>query len=106
MFSAIVIDKTDEGQSVTLQQLDEAQLPDGNVTIEVAYSTLISRMRMSSTMQPRQSGCHAARKSSAEGQARDSTLRVRNSQLRASRMASSSSTMWANGVARDGLMIG
>ena len=40
MFSAIVIDKTDEGQSVTLQQLDEAQLPDGNVTIEVAYSTL------------------------------------------------------------------
>ena len=29
-----VIDKTDEGQSVTLQQLDEAQLPDGNVTID------------------------------------------------------------------------
>jgi acrylyl-CoA reductase (NADPH) len=40
MFSAIVIDKTDAGQTVTVQQLDEAQLPEGDVTVDVAYSTL------------------------------------------------------------------
>jgi acrylyl-CoA reductase (NADPH) len=40
MFSAIVIDKTDDKQTVALQQVDEAQLPEGNVTIDVAYSTL------------------------------------------------------------------
>ncbi len=40
MFSAIVIDKTDAGQTVQLQQVDEAQLPEGDVTIDVAYSTL------------------------------------------------------------------
>lgn len=40
MFSAIVIDKTDDKQTVSLQQVDEAQLPEGNVTIDVAYSTL------------------------------------------------------------------
>ena len=40
MFSAIVIDKNDDGQTVTLQQLDESQLPEGDVTIDVAYSTL------------------------------------------------------------------
>lgn len=40
MFSAIVIDKTDEGQTVSLQQVDESRLPEGDVTIDVAYSTL------------------------------------------------------------------
>lgn len=40
MFSAIVIDKTDAGQAVTVQQLDESALPEGDVTIDVAYSTL------------------------------------------------------------------
>ncbi len=40
MFSAIVIDKTDAGQTVTVQQLDESALPEGDVTIDVAYSTL------------------------------------------------------------------
>ena len=40
MFSAIVIDKTDDGQTVTLQQLDESALPEGDVTIDVAFSTL------------------------------------------------------------------
>ena len=40
MFNALVIDKTDAGQQVSLRQLDEAQLPEGNVTINVAYSTL------------------------------------------------------------------
>ena len=40
MFSAVVIDKNDAGQSVAVQQLDEAQLMDGDVTIDVAYSTL------------------------------------------------------------------
>lgn len=40
MFSAVVIDKTDDGQTVSLQQLDENQLPEGDVSIDVAYSTL------------------------------------------------------------------
>jgi acrylyl-CoA reductase (NADPH) len=40
MFSAIVIDKNDDVQTVSLQQLDEANLPEGDVTIDVAYSTL------------------------------------------------------------------
>ena len=40
MSNAIVIDKNDDGQHASVQQLDEAQLPDGNVTIDVAFSTL------------------------------------------------------------------
>jgi acrylyl-CoA reductase (NADPH) len=40
MFSAIVIDKSDEKQTVALGQLDEANLPEGDVMIDVAYSTL------------------------------------------------------------------
>ncbi|PEQ11832.1 alcohol dehydrogenase [Novosphingobium sp. PC22D] len=40
MFSAIVIDKSDDGQTVTMQQLDESALPEGDVTIDVAFSTL------------------------------------------------------------------
>lgn len=40
MFNAIVIDKNDDGQLASVQQLDEAQLPDGDVTIDVAFSTL------------------------------------------------------------------
>lgn len=40
MFSAIVIDKTDDKQSVALTQVDESQLPEGDVTIDIAYSTL------------------------------------------------------------------
>lgn len=40
MFKAILIEKTDAGQSVELKDLDESQLPEGNVTIDVAYSTI------------------------------------------------------------------
>lgn len=40
MFSAILIEKTDTGQQVKLTQLDEAQLPEGDVTIDVEYSSL------------------------------------------------------------------
>ena len=40
MFNAILIDKTEAGQTAGLSQLDESQLPDGDVTIDVAYSTL------------------------------------------------------------------
>ncbi|RJF91176.1 MDR family oxidoreductase [Sphingomonas cavernae] len=40
MFSAIVIDKTDDKQGVALTQVDESQLPEGEVTIDVEYSTL------------------------------------------------------------------
>jgi len=40
MFSAILINKTDAGQTVELGKLDEAQLPEGDVTVDVEYSTL------------------------------------------------------------------
>ncbi len=40
MFSAILIDKTDAGLQVALTRLDEAQLPEGDVTIAVEFSTL------------------------------------------------------------------
>lgn len=40
MFSGILINKDDSGQTVELSQIDEAQLPEGDVTIDVEYSTL------------------------------------------------------------------
>lgn len=40
MFNAIVINKDDNGQTVGLEQLDESALPEGDVTIDVAFSTL------------------------------------------------------------------
>ncbi|MES2491310.1 MAG: MDR family oxidoreductase [Pseudomonadota bacterium] len=40
MFSAILINKTEAGQTVELTKLDEAQLPEGDVTVDVEYSTL------------------------------------------------------------------
>jgi acrylyl-CoA reductase (NADPH) len=39
-FKAIVIDKTEAGQSVALRDFDEAQLMDGDVTVRVEWSTL------------------------------------------------------------------
>lgn len=40
MFSAIQISKTESGQDVKLTKLDDAALPEGDVTIAVDYSTL------------------------------------------------------------------
>ncbi|WP_340589068.1 MDR family oxidoreductase [Erythrobacter alti] len=40
MFNAIVINKNDDVQTVELKQVDESDLPEGDVTIDVAYSTL------------------------------------------------------------------
>jgi acrylyl-CoA reductase (NADPH) len=40
VFSAILIDKDDSGQSVTRTSVEDAQLPDGDVTVDVEYSTL------------------------------------------------------------------
>lgn len=40
MFSAILIDKGEAGQSAALTSLDEEQLPDGEVSIDVEFSTL------------------------------------------------------------------
>ena len=40
MFSAILIEKDDSGQKVGLTSLDEAQLPEGDVSVDVEYSTL------------------------------------------------------------------
>lgn len=40
MFSGILIKKTDVGQTVEVEKIDESQLPEGNVTVDVDYSTL------------------------------------------------------------------
>jgi len=40
MFSAILIEKNDDAQSVSVTEVDEAQLPEGDVTIDVEYSTM------------------------------------------------------------------
>lgn len=40
MFDAILIDKDENGQTAKLTQLDGSSLPEGDVTVRVAYSTL------------------------------------------------------------------
>ncbi len=40
MFRAILIEKTEKGSTASLQQLDEARLPDGDITIRISHSTL------------------------------------------------------------------
>ena len=40
MFSAISIDKTDAGYQAALRELDDSELPDGDVTVRVSYSGL------------------------------------------------------------------
>jgi acrylyl-CoA reductase (NADPH) len=40
MFQGILIEKDEQGYRATLKDIDEAGLPDGNVTVRVAYSTL------------------------------------------------------------------
>ena len=40
MFNAILIEKADDVQTVSVTKVDESQLPEGDVTIDVAYSTL------------------------------------------------------------------
>ncbi len=40
VFSAILIDKNEADQTVGLTSLEETQLPDGDVSIDVEYSTL------------------------------------------------------------------
>ena len=40
MFQGILIDKDDSGYHASLQQINDDQLPEGDVTVRVAYSTL------------------------------------------------------------------
>ena len=40
MFKAVLINKEDDHYTASLQEIDESQLPDGNVTIDIQYSTL------------------------------------------------------------------
>src|SRR5437868_13404849 len=40
MFSGILIEKDESGYRAAVKELDESQLPEGNVTVRVAYSTL------------------------------------------------------------------
>ena len=39
-FRALVLDQNDDGQTVSLQELDREQLPDGDVSIDVEWSSL------------------------------------------------------------------
>ena len=40
MFKGILIDKDDSGYRANLQEINDEQLPEGDVTVRVAYSTL------------------------------------------------------------------
>ncbi|NVL30016.1 oxidoreductase, partial [Pseudomonas syringae pv. actinidiae] len=40
MFKGILIDKSEAGHSVKLTDIDQAQLPPGDVTVSVSHSTL------------------------------------------------------------------
>ena len=40
MFNAVLIDKTDDEVQARLAELDEAELPDGSVSVDVTYSSL------------------------------------------------------------------
>ncbi|MBY0422141.1 MAG: oxidoreductase [Parvularculaceae bacterium] len=40
MFSALLIEKNDSGQTASVQKIDAAALPEGDVTVDVAYSTI------------------------------------------------------------------
>jgi acrylyl-CoA reductase (NADPH) len=40
MFRALVVDKADDGVVADLRDVDESELPDGDVTVDVAYSTV------------------------------------------------------------------
>jgi acrylyl-CoA reductase (NADPH) len=40
MFNAILIEKVDSEQTVSVQRIEESQLPEGDVTVDVDYSTL------------------------------------------------------------------
>jgi acrylyl-CoA reductase (NADPH) len=40
MFKGILIEKTDDSYEATLKEIEESSLPDGDVTVNVAYSTL------------------------------------------------------------------
>jgi len=39
-FKALVVDKTDDGITQTIETHTDEQLPEGNVTVNVEYSTL------------------------------------------------------------------
>jgi acrylyl-CoA reductase (NADPH) len=40
MFRGILIDKTDDSYEAAVQEIEESRLPEGDVTVDVAYSTL------------------------------------------------------------------
>jgi len=40
MFKGILIEKDDNGYRAGLKELDEAQLPEGDVTVRISHSTL------------------------------------------------------------------
>src|SRR4051812_20816850 len=40
MFRAVLIEKEEAGTRTALKEIDEGQLPEGDVTVEVAHSTL------------------------------------------------------------------
>ena len=40
MFTALLLDQNDDGVTATVTELDDAQLPEGDVTIDVEFSSL------------------------------------------------------------------
>ena len=40
MFTALLLDQTDDGVAAAITELDESRLPDGNVSVDVEYSSL------------------------------------------------------------------
>jgi len=40
MFTALLLDQSDDGVSATVTELDESRLPEGDVTIDVDFSSL------------------------------------------------------------------
>ena len=43
MFKALVLNKQDDRVTAAVEEVDEARLPEGDVTVAVEYSTLITR---------------------------------------------------------------
>ena len=45
MFSAIVIRESEQGSEAAVAEVDESDLPEGDVTVDVEYSTINYRTR-------------------------------------------------------------
>ena len=58
-FKAIVVEKADKGQTVSLTEFDEANLMDGDVTVRIDWSTI--NYRTASPSPARRRWCDVSR---------------------------------------------